>query len=175
MKTGIVRRIDDLGRVVIPKEIRKSLRMNEGDPLEISIANNGLFLERYVPMYEFKIQAKIFLRTFYNQFKVPVVLCDRYEVITAQGVPIPPKTRITDSLEFHVNESIEYIHGAENAAVPIVFEMDFLANAIIPIATNTDKLGGLILVRQGEELPTSEQLQCAKFFVKLLADQIALD
>jgi stage V sporulation protein T len=60
MKTGIIRRIDDLGRVVIPKEIRKSLRMNEGDPLEISIANNGVFLERYVPMYEFKAQAKPF-------------------------------------------------------------------------------------------------------------------
>ena len=74
-----------------------------------------------------------------------------------------------------MSESIEYIHGAENAAVPIIFEMDFLANAIIPIATNTDKLGGLILVRQGEELLTNEQLQCAKFFVKLLADQIALD
>lgn len=175
MKTGIVRRIDDLGRVVIPKEIRKSLRMNEGDPLEISIANNGVFLERYVPMYEFKVQAKIFLRTFYNQFKVPVALCDRYEVIAVQGVPIPPNSRIADSMEFHVNESVEYIHGSENAAIPIVFEMDFLANAIIPIATGTDKLGGLILVRQAEELPTSEQIECARFFAKLLADQIALD
>lgn len=175
MKTGIVRRVDDLGRIVIPKEIRKSLRINEGDPLEISIANNGVLLERYIPMYEFKAQAKIYLRTFFNQFKVPVVLCDRYEIIAAEEVPIKPTSRIADSLEFHVNESIEYIHGPENAAVQVVFDMSFYANAIIPIATDSDKLGGLVLIRQADELPTSEQLQCARFLAKLFADQIALD
>jgi len=175
MKTGIVRRVDDLGRIVIPKEIRKSLRIKEGDPLEISIANNSVLLERYVPMHEFKVQAKIFLRTFFNQFKVPVALCDRYEIIAAEGAHITPNSRIADSLEFHVNESIEYIHGPGNAAIQVVFDMDFCANAIIPIATGTDKLGGLVLIRQTDELPNDEQLQCARFLAKVLADQITLE
>ena len=47
MKTGIIRRIDDLGRIVIPKEIRRSLAIKEGDPLEISFENNKICLERY--------------------------------------------------------------------------------------------------------------------------------
>lgn len=47
MKTGIIRRIDDLGRIVIPKEIRRSLAIKEGDPLEISLENNKICLERY--------------------------------------------------------------------------------------------------------------------------------
>lgn len=47
MKTGVIRRIDDLGRIVIPKEIRHSLAIKEGDPLEISLENNKICLERY--------------------------------------------------------------------------------------------------------------------------------
>lgn len=45
--TGIVRRVDDLGRVVIPKEIRRSLKIREGDPLEIFIENNGVCFQKY--------------------------------------------------------------------------------------------------------------------------------
>ena len=45
--TGIVRRVDDLGRVAIPKEIRRSLKIREGDPLEIFIENNGVCFQKY--------------------------------------------------------------------------------------------------------------------------------
>ena len=49
MKTGIIRRIDDLGRIVIPKELRRELRITEGDPLEIGIEDGKLVLEKYAP------------------------------------------------------------------------------------------------------------------------------
>lgn len=45
--TGIVRRIDDLGRVVIPKEIRRTMKIKEGDPLEIFVGNGGVVLKKY--------------------------------------------------------------------------------------------------------------------------------
>lgn len=51
--TGLVRRIDDLGRVVIPKEIRNNLLIQEGDPLEIFTTEDGILLKRYVPNYDF--------------------------------------------------------------------------------------------------------------------------
>lgn len=47
--TGIIRRIDDLGRIVIPKEIRRKFKINEGDPLEIIFANDGILLKPYNP------------------------------------------------------------------------------------------------------------------------------
>ena len=49
--TGIVRRFDDLGRVVIPKEIRRKLLLKEGDPMEIFIEDGGVYLKKYVPDY----------------------------------------------------------------------------------------------------------------------------
>ena len=52
--TGIVRRIDDLGRVVIPKDIRRTLRLREGDPLEIYIDNDSVIFKRYDPSSEWE-------------------------------------------------------------------------------------------------------------------------
>lgn len=54
MKTGIIRRIDDLGRVVIPKEIRREMQIKEGDPLEICLDGDKLYLERYIASYEYE-------------------------------------------------------------------------------------------------------------------------
>ena len=51
--TGIIRRVDDLGRVVIPKEIRHSLLIEEGDPLEIFVDDDGIKLKKYMPSYDF--------------------------------------------------------------------------------------------------------------------------
>ena len=50
--TGIVRRFDDLGRVVIPKEIRRTLLLKEGDPMEIFVEDGGVYLKKYVPDYD---------------------------------------------------------------------------------------------------------------------------
>ena len=54
--TGIVRRIDDLGRVVIPREIRRSLGIREGDALEIYTEKNQVIFQRYMPQYSADIQ-----------------------------------------------------------------------------------------------------------------------
>ena len=54
MKTGIIRRIDDLGRIFIPKEIRRKLNIKEGDPLEFCFDGDRLYLELYIPSYEYE-------------------------------------------------------------------------------------------------------------------------
>ena len=65
--TGIVRRIDDLGRVVIPKEIRRTLRIREGDPLEIFTARDGeVILKKYSPISELGQFAKEYAETLYE-------------------------------------------------------------------------------------------------------------
>ena len=58
MKTGIIRRIDDLGRVVIPKEIRRKLNIKEGDPLELSFDENKVIFELYIPTCDYEDSIK---------------------------------------------------------------------------------------------------------------------
>lgn len=57
--TGIVRRVDDLGRVVIPKEIRRTCNIREGDPLEIFLQDDGVVFKKYIPTYRDDLMATL--------------------------------------------------------------------------------------------------------------------
>ncbi len=85
--TGIVRRIDDLGRVVIPKEIRRTMRIREGDPLEIYTDREGeVIFKKYSPMGELSAFAAQYAETLYKTCNLSVLICDRDAVIAAAGV-----------------------------------------------------------------------------------------
>lgn len=85
--TGIVRRIDDLGRVVIPKEIRRTLRIREGDPLEIFTDRDGeVILKKYSPISELGQFAKEYAETLYETLGTPALISDRDEMIAVAGL-----------------------------------------------------------------------------------------
>ncbi|MCK1995416.1 stage V sporulation protein T [Peribacillus muralis] len=84
--TGIVRRIDDLGRVVIPKEIRRTLRIREGDPLEIFVDRDGeVILKKYSPISELGDFAREYAEALYDSLGNPVMICDRDTYIAVAG------------------------------------------------------------------------------------------
>ena len=85
--TGIVRRIDDLGRVVIPKEIRRTMRIREGDPLEIFTDRDGeVIFKKYSPIGELTAFAAQYAETLHKTCSMAVVICDRDAVIASSGV-----------------------------------------------------------------------------------------
>lgn len=111
--TGIVRRIDDLGRVVIPKEIRRQLRIKEGDPLEIFLEGNKVCFEKYSPIdaenweAAFRI-AKVMLPN--NKF----ALLNRYGEIEQANVKMPTINNDNFSAEIRVDGEVEgYIQSLE--------------------------------------------------------------
>ena len=84
--TGIVRRIDELGRVVIPKEIRRTLRIREGDPLEIyTDRDGGVILRKYSPIGELSGFAKEYTESLVRALGNTAVICDKDQVISASG------------------------------------------------------------------------------------------
>ena len=86
--TGIVRRIDELGRVVIPKEIRRTLRIKEGDPLEIFTDRQGeVIFKKYSPIGELTAFASQYADTLHKTCGMAVVICDRDTVIASAGLP----------------------------------------------------------------------------------------
>ena len=85
--TGIVRRIDDLGRVVIPKEIRRTMRIREGDPLEIFTDRDGeVIFKKYSPIGELTAFAAQYAETLHKTCDLAVVICDRDSVVACAGV-----------------------------------------------------------------------------------------
>jgi AbrB family transcriptional regulator (stage V sporulation protein T) len=86
--TGIVRRIDDLGRVVIPKEIRRTMRIREGDPLEIYTEKDGeVIFKKYSPMGDLSKFADNLCETLYKTTNHMTVVCDRDTVLSVYGAP----------------------------------------------------------------------------------------
>lgn len=84
--TGIVRRIDDLGRVVIPKEIRRTLRIREGDPLEIYVDREGeVILKKYSPVGELGDFAKEYCDSLFEAIGHIVMITDRDNVVAVAG------------------------------------------------------------------------------------------
>ncbi|MGI6488238.1 MAG: stage V sporulation protein T [Syntrophomonadaceae bacterium] len=84
--TGIVRRIDDLGRVVIPKEIRRTLRIREGDPLEIFVDRDGeVILKKYSPIGELGDFAQEYADSLYETIGQISLIADRDNVIAVAG------------------------------------------------------------------------------------------
>ncbi len=86
--TGIVRRIDDLGRVVIPKEIRRTMRIREGDPLEIYTDREGeVIFKKYSPIGDLVEFAAGYVETLYKTCGIPVAVSDKDCIIAAAGIP----------------------------------------------------------------------------------------
>jgi AbrB family transcriptional regulator, stage V sporulation protein T len=86
--TGIVRRIDDLGRVVIPKEIRRTMRIREGEPLEIFVDREGeVILKKYSPMGELSEFAQEYADALAEESNNGVFILDRDVIIAVSGVP----------------------------------------------------------------------------------------
>lgn len=84
--TGIVRRIDDLGRVVIPKEIRRTLRIREGDPLEIFVDREGeVILKKYSPIGELGDFAQEYADSLHETTAHVAIICDRDVVVAVAG------------------------------------------------------------------------------------------
>lgn len=84
--TGIVRRIDDLGRVVVPKEIRRTLRIREGEPLEIfTNREGGIVLKKYSPIGELAAFAKEYVEAVAQVAKCTVCVTDRDRIVAVAG------------------------------------------------------------------------------------------
>ena len=142
--TGIVRRIDDLGRVVIPKEIRRTMRIREGDPLEIYTDREGeVIFKKYSPIGELSSFATQYADTLHKVCSLSVVICDRDAVIACSGVS---KKEYTDkSLSKELEDIIEnrslYAYREGTDMIPVLAEGGLGVSCAMPIICAGDIVG----------------------------------
>jgi len=148
--TGIVRRIDDLGRVVIPKEIRRTMRIREGDPLEIYTDRDGeVIFKKYSPVGEMLEEAQEYCDTLYKSCGIVVAVCDRDAVIACAG--LPKKSVMDQKLPPEAEKILEsrklYTHSSSSA--PIEFGTDgWQISSLMPILSEGDIIGGVACLRR---------------------------
>ena len=163
--TGIVRRIDDLGRVVIPKEIRRTLRIREGDPLEIFTDREGeMTLKKYSPIGELGAFAKQYAESLAQSTGQIVCITDRDQIIAFAGGPKKEVLQkpISRQLEGAIDsrESIVAVKD-DRRFIPILQgdTDEYLAQVISPIICEGDAIGAVIITTKEQKVKFGETEQ----------------
>jgi len=151
--TGIVRRIDDLGRVVIPKEIRRTLRIREGDPLEIFTDREGeIILKKYSPIGELGTFAKEYAESLAQTAGHITCIVDKDQIIAVSG------GAKKELLEKHISPELEKAISSRNSViasrdesgfVPILeddIENVYSNQLITPIISEGDVMGAIVFL-----------------------------
>ena len=146
--TGIVRRIDDLGRVVIPKEIRRTMRIKEGDPLEIYTDREGeVIFKKYSPIGEMQDFATDYAETLQKTSSSPIFICDRDAVIAVSGASKRDylDRKISKGLEEIVESRSLYVRGIGREPISIINDGGtHYVNCAMPILSEGDIIGCVV-------------------------------
>lgn len=164
--TGIVRRIDELGRVVIPKEIRRTLRIREGDPLEIYTDRDGeVILKKYSPIGEMSTFAKDYTESIFRSMGHIACIVDRDQVVAASGVSkkeLADKP-ISSDLETAIanRQTVAINRSGGGKLVAVTNEEDiagYTAQVVSPIIADGEAIGAVLLLskEQGARMGDAE-------------------
>ena len=160
--TGIVRRIDDLGRVVIPKEIRRTMRIREGDPLEIYTDRDGeVIFKKYSPVGELHSFAASYADTLNKSCGLKVVICDRDTVIASAGVPKKEylESRISAEADELIETRCEYIWSEGESEKFITGKSEEKISVLSPIVLSGDIIGAVASISNEKTPPDRMEIK----------------
>ena len=174
--TGIVRRIDDLGRIVIPKEIRRTMRIREGDPLEIYTERDGeVIFKKYSPVGELANFSSQICDTLCKNTGIPAAITDRDTVISVYGVP---KRELQDK---RISSELEQIMEGRQVYRKKPGEKGFFVSDGIekysvtiaaPIITEGDVMGCVIFFSEDESGAGEVEFKLAQTVAGFLGKQM---
>lgn len=158
--TGIVRRIDDLGRVVIPKEIRRVLRIREGDPLEIYTSSSGeVILKKYSPINELGQFASEFAEAAAATLGSTVIVSDTDQIIAAAGAG--KKEYIDSKIDYELDKIIQSKNKHLNDS-----------KIVVPILLQGDAIGAITIIPKDRHILGDTELKAAEIGAGFLAKQM---
>ena len=177
--TGIVRRIDDLGRVVVPKEIRRTMRIREGDPLEIYTDREGeIILKKYSPIGELGVFAKQYADTLGQATGHIVCISDRDQFIAAAGTA--KKDIIGKALSRELEEAMTeresvIASSSDRNYLPLVEEgeEEYQYQVMEPIISEGDVIGCVMILTKDDKVKLGEaEVKLAKVAASFLGRQM---
>ena len=176
--TGIVRRIDDLGRVVIPKEIRRTMRIREGDPLEIYTDREGeVIFKKYSPIGELASFAAQYAETLHKICDLNVVICDRDAVIATAGVPRKEymEKAVSDEMERVIESRSFYSFKQNDTPFTVTHDGGHYVHCAMPIITEGDLIGcvcSLSKEKDKADVPSDTEVKLIQTAANFLSRQL---
>ena len=157
--TGVIRRIDDLGRIVIPKEIRKTMRIKNGESLEIYLDEDSIILKKYSPIESLETIASKYVETFNRVLKHNVIVTDKDRVIAIAG-NLKKKyegKEISDFVDRGIERRESFVERQKKGFEIIKGVEEFGYYAFSSIVSNSDTLGSVIIVSTEIPILDSEE------------------
>lgn len=171
---GIVRRIDELGRIVIPKELRRSMRLKEGDEMEIAARGDTIYLRRYSGFESVLSSAKAIAKLLYESTDADVLFVSSTNVLIAEGKNKRnyQDARLDDNFSAIIRKrKTEILHGDELKKVFDGHECDCCYLVVEPVLVNGDLVGAVVLLLAS--LPSDIARAYLHFCVQLLQASLA--
>ena len=169
MNSGIIRRIDPLGRIVLPKEIRRILHIEDGDPLEISLSGKRIMLDRYFPLTGLKEQSEALLKVFSKELNAAAAICGLDTVIFYRGFSLSGDNELSMEMRSLIRSQSAYQYNVQNP-VYLTASTACPVNASFAIGTMTEPVGALVLIRDKSDDAADNQMETAKFIAKTLTE-----
>lgn len=155
--TGIVRRIDELGRIVIPKEIRKNLRIKNGDNLEILVDGENITLKKYSQIENLENIASMYAESFYQVLKYNVIITDTDKII-AVGGNLKKKyinNIISEDVERMIERRDNFVERKKKNIEISPGISEFCYYTVATVINNGDSIGSVIILSM--DTPMLEQ------------------
>ena len=170
--TGVIRRIDELGRIVIPKEIRRNLKIRDGENMEIFIDMDSIILKKHSRIENSVHYAKKLCNVLHNLTNNEIVITDRERIISAEGENL--KNLENESLSKQMTNIIDNreTHFASKEITIDITNTQKLNGfiSIVPIIVSADSIGLVIIKTQNN--PTEETKTLTKLIASLISMQI---
>ena len=173
--TGIVRRIDDLGRVVIPKEIRKTMRLKDGDALEIFTDSDGeVIFKKYSPIGELSSFATQYAEAIHSQIAVPIIISDNDHVVASSGIPKRDvyEKRISEQTEELLEDRHYFTKSLKNEKFYPIDGLEKTAGLVYPIISAGDAVGSVIMLSDDDSVPGDTHIKLAQVAASFLGKQM---
>ena len=146
-RTFLTRRVDALGRIVLPREIRRNLRIREGDPLEIYTDREGIIFQKFSPVGELAPIAGEYAETLHKVCSLSVLICDKDTVVAAAGVSKKEfvDKPLSEELEAIMEDRSLYLHREGGSALfPVKENTTLPSRCAMPIITEGDVVGCVV-------------------------------
>ena len=165
-QTGVTRKIDELGRIVIPKEIRKNLGIRDGEALEIFTSEDSIILKKYFEVRKYEDLSSKLCELIKNIYNVDLVITDREKVITSSNKEIVENTKLNNKF-LELIDNREMFISRELLTINLGIDISGYFT-VIPIIASSDSLGLVILISE----TGIDYGSLGKLLAKIIADKI---
>lgn len=167
---GIIRYFDKLGRIVIPKEIRDALHIQNESPVEISVNGQSIILEKHCQLRSLRPLCSSFLKAYIETCGGVCVICSTEQVLAVRGVSLSTDISLSPNVCKCIGQLEIYLYD-EQRPLTLTGHDKYLIEALYPIGTLDAPLGAVILLHYGRTAPS--QLDSAKLLASLLTELTA--